>query len=42
MNPKDNRRLSVYPYVEVERTANVCPSGPSRDAGDQGRDGRVI
>jgi hypothetical protein len=42
MNPKDNRRLSVYPHVEVEPTANVCPSGPSRDAGDQGRDGRVI
>ena len=42
MNPEDNRRLSVYPQVEVEPTANVCPSGPSRDAGDQGRDGRVI
>ncbi len=42
MNPEDNRRLSVYPHVEVEPTANVCPSGPSRDAGDQGRDGRVI
>src|SRR5580765_7650628 len=42
MNPEDNRRLSVYPHVEVEFTANVCPSGPSRDAGDQGRDGRVI
>src|SRR3954452_21247009 len=42
MNPQDNRRLSVYPHVEVEPTANVCPSGPSRDAGDQGRDGRVI
>src|SRR3954463_2519779 len=42
MNPEDNRRLSVYPHVEVEPTAKVCPSGPSRDAGDQGRDGRVI
>ena len=42
MNPEDNRRLSVYPHVEVEPTANVCPSGPWRDAGDQGRDGRVI
>jgi hypothetical protein len=42
VNPEDNRRLSVYPHVEVERTAYVCPSGPSRDAGDQGRDGRVI
>jgi hypothetical protein len=42
MNPEDNWRLSVYPHVEVELTADVCPSGPSRDAGDQGRDGRVI
>ena len=42
MNPEDNRRVSVYPHVEVERTADVCPSGPARDAGDQGRDGRVI
>src|SRR3954469_17694946 len=42
VNPKDNRRLSVYPQVEVERTADVCPSGPSRDPGDQGRDGRII
>jgi hypothetical protein len=42
VNPEDNRRLSVYPEVEVERTADVCPSGPARDAGDQGRDGRVI
>src|SRR6476661_5103829 len=42
MNPEDNRRLGVYPHVEVERTAEVCPSGPSRDAGDQGRDGRGI
>jgi hypothetical protein len=42
MNPEDNRRLSVYPQVEVERTADVCPSGPARDAVDQGRDGRII
>jgi hypothetical protein len=42
MNPKDNRRLSVYPHVEVEPTADVFPSGPARDAGDQGRDGRII
>src|SRR5215471_12116190 len=42
MNPEDNRRLSVYPHVEVEPTAHVCPSGPARDAGDQGRDGRII
>ena len=42
MNPEDNRRLSVYPHVEVEPTADVCPSGPARDAGDQGRDGRII
>jgi hypothetical protein len=42
VNPEDNRRLSVYPHVEVEPTADVCPPGPSRDAGDQGRDGRVI
>src|SRR5213076_2928717 len=42
VNPEDNRRLSVYPDVEVERTANLCPSDPSRDAGDQGRDGRII
>jgi len=42
MNPEDNRRLSVYPHVEVEPTADVCPSGPSRDASDQGRDGRII
>src|ERR1035437_9393457 len=42
MNPEDNRRLSVYPPVEGELTAEVCPSGPSRDAVDQGRDGRVI
>jgi hypothetical protein len=42
MNSEDNRRLSVYSQVEVEPTANVCPPGSSRDAGDQGRDGRVI
>jgi hypothetical protein len=42
MNPEDNRRLSVYPQVEVEPTAHVCPSGPARDAVDQGRDGRII
>src|SRR6476660_1798568 len=42
MNPEDNRRLSVYPHVEVERAANVCPFGLARDAGDQGQDGRII
>src|SRR5580704_2251373 len=42
VNPEDNRRLSVYPQVEVEFTADVCPSGPARDAVDQGRDGRII
>ena len=42
VNPEDKRRLSVYPHVEVEPTADICPSGPSRDAGDQGRDGRII
>jgi hypothetical protein len=42
VNPEDNRRLSVYPQVEVESTADVCPSGPARDAVDQGRDGRII
>src|SRR4029079_11133656 len=42
VNPEDNRRRSVDPQVEVEPTADVCPSGPSRDAGDQGRDGRII
>jgi hypothetical protein len=42
VNPEDNRRLSVYPQVEVEPTAHVCPSGPARDAVDQGRDGRII
>ena len=28
MNPEDLRRLSVYPHVEVEPAADVCPSGP--------------
>jgi hypothetical protein len=42
VNPQDKRRLSVYPHVEVELTADVCPAGPSRNAGDQGRDGRII
>src|SRR4051794_26560770 len=42
MNPEDNRQRSVYPHVEVELTADVCPSVASRDASDQGRDGRVI
>jgi hypothetical protein len=42
VNPEDNRRLSVYPQVEVEPTADVCPSCPARDAVDQGRDGRII
>src|SRR3954468_6567196 len=42
VNPEDNRRLSVYPQVEVEPTADVRPSGPVRDAVDQGRDGRII
>src|ERR1700722_9194384 len=42
VNPEDNRRLSVYSQVEVESTADVCPSGPVRDAVDQGRDGRII
>src|SRR5205814_7840392 len=42
MNPEDNRRLSVYSHVELERTADVCPPGPARDAVDQGRDGRII
>ena len=41
MNPEDNRRLSVYPQVEVEPTADVCPSGPARDTGIMA-DGRVI
>src|SRR5689334_15938401 len=42
MNPEHNRRLSVYPQVEVEPTADVCPSRPARDTVDQGRDGRII
>jgi hypothetical protein len=42
VNTEDDRRLSVYLEVEVERTANVRPSGAARDAVDQGRDGRVI
>jgi hypothetical protein len=42
MNPEDNRRFCVYPHVEVEPTAEVSPSGPSGDAVDQGRDGRII
>jgi hypothetical protein len=42
MNPQDNWRLSVYPQVEVELTADVCPSGPARDAGDQLRDARIL
>jgi len=36
VNPEDNWRLSAYPHVEVELTADVCPSGPARDAVDQG------
>src|SRR6202451_1422090 len=39
--PQDSRRLSVYPQVEVESAADVGPSGPARDPGDQGRDGRI-
>src|ERR1700751_1477247 len=31
VNPEDNRQLSVYPQVEVESPADVCPSGPARD-----------
>src|SRR3954464_14363973 len=42
MNPEESRRLSVYPQVEVELTADVRPSGPARDAVDQRRDGRII
>src|SRR5215510_7112019 len=42
MNPEDNRRVSVYPHVEVEPTADVRPSGTARDAVDQSRDGRVV
>ena len=30
VNPEDNRRLSVYPDVEVESTADVCPPGSAR------------
>jgi hypothetical protein len=41
VNPQDKRRLGVYPHVEVELTADVRPAGPARDAGDQGRDGRI-
>src|SRR5262245_15218121 len=40
MNPEHDRRLSVNPHVEVEPTADVCPSGPSSEAGDEGRHGR--
>jgi hypothetical protein len=36
VNPEDNRRLGVYSHVEVEPTADVRPSGPARDAVDQG------
>src|SRR5579859_2441599 len=42
VNPEDNRRFSVYPQVEVEPTADVCPSSPARDVVDQVRDGRII
>jgi hypothetical protein len=42
VNPEDDRRLSVNPEVEVERTADVRESDATRDAVDQGRDGRVI
>ena len=28
MNPEDNRRLSVYPHVEVERTAVSAHPAP--------------
>lgn len=34
VNAQDERRLSVYPHVEVELTAEVCPIGPSGDLGD--------
>jgi hypothetical protein len=34
VNPEDNRRLGVYPHVEVESTTDVCPSGPARDVVD--------
>jgi hypothetical protein len=40
--PKDKRRLSVDPHVEVERTTDVRPAGPSGDASDQCRNGRII
>ena len=30
MNPEDHQRVRVDPHVEVEPTANVCPSGASR------------
>ena len=39
VNPEDRRRLHVYPQVEVEPTADVCPSGPTRHGVDQGPDG---
>lgn len=42
MNPEDNRRLSVYPDVEVERTADVGPAVPARDAADETRDGWIV
>jgi hypothetical protein len=42
VHPEDHRRLSVYPHIEIERTADVCPPDPTRDAVDQGRDGRII
>src|SRR5262245_28643782 len=42
VHPKDNRRLNVHPQVEIQRTADVCPSRSVRDAVDQGRDGRII
>lgn len=35
VNPEDNRRVGVYPHIEVEPTADVCPSRPARDAVDQ-------
>jgi hypothetical protein len=30
VNPEESRRLSLYPQVEVETTADVCPSGGAR------------
>src|SRR5581483_5403298 len=30
--PEDNRPRSLYSHVEVEGAADVCPSGPVRDA----------